>query len=80
MECHALSYDLKDEETSVYVHHIVLTITEDLANEMSSLFDPHWIETTVKFIVSQPVFTWDKHSIVNNKVEILKWLCEFVGM
>lgn len=75
----AFSDTLQDEENSVYTHHLVLTITEDLSSELSDLFCSHWVESTIKFIVSQPVFKWDNHSIINNKVEVLKWLCEFIG-
>eukprot|EP01127_Copromyxa_protea_P020897 TRINITY_DN7043_c0_g1_i1.p1 TRINITY_DN7043_c0_g1~~TRINITY_DN7043_c0_g1_i1.p1 ORF type:complete len:801 (+),score=133.62 TRINITY_DN7043_c0_g1_i1:480-2882(+) len=69
----------EDEETSVYTKHLTLTITDELCRELTpALFNTQWLEATVKFIMSQPVFKWDNSSILNNKIEVMKWLCEFI--
>jgi hypothetical protein len=53
----------------------------ELSSELApSIFTTDWVSNTVKFILAQAIFPWDEETIMNNKIEVLKWLYEFIGI
>lgn len=72
--------DQHSEARRMYQSHLAYTVQTELVRELTHMFDKVWILEVVKQITSSPIFVWDDKNTRPNKVEILKWIAEFLRM
>jgi len=61
-----------------YSKRVIQTIREELCNELVPLLTPERIRVVTRYIMLQPLFVWSLKNVLANKIEVFKWLFEFI--
>lgn len=62
-----------------YIPHLLGSLQTELENELGNIFEKLWIHEVVKRVTSSLLFTWNSASLIKNKIELLKWIAEFIS-